>query len=229
MDGNLDILTYLRLLRRRIGVVLAAVVLALGAAGVYTFVLADPQYTANTVLFVWQSRQGDTTGTGMNYNDLLFNDKLVSDYRELCKSRTVTALVAADLGLPATMTGALAGKIEVSTKSNTRLLLITVTDTDPVFATNLANSVATVFRQVVVEKMGAENVQVIDPAIVPTGPSSPNKPMNMLIALIVGLAAGIGLAFLTDILDGSVKTVEEIESITGRTVLGVIPEFDTGE
>ena len=50
--------------------------------------------------------------------------------------------------------------------------------------------------------------------------------MDLLIALIVGLAGGVGLAFLIDFLDGSVKTLEEIEAITGKTVLGVIPTFD---
>jgi len=227
MEGNVDLLTYLLLLKRRALVVVRSVVLALAGAGVYTFFLARPQYTANTVLFVWQSQGTDTSGSTMTYNDLIFNEKLVSDYRELCKSRAVTSKVAELNGLDPTATAALTSKIDVTTKSNTRLLLITVTDTDPVFAANVANTVATVFQEVVVEKMGAENVQVIDTALIPSAPSSPNKPMNMLIALIVGLAAGVGLAFLIDFLDGTVKTIEEIETITGKTLLGVVPEFET--
>lgn len=227
MEGNVNLLTYLLLLKRRALVVVLAVVVALGAAGAYTFFLARPQYTANTVLFVWQNQSTDSTGSTMTYNDLLINQNLVSDYRELCKSRAVTSLVAEANGLGPTDTAALTSKIDVTTMSNTRLLLITVTDTDPVFAANVANSVATAFQKVVVEKMGAENVQVIDTALVPSSPSSPNKPMNMLIALIVGLAAGVGLAFLIDFLDGTVKTIEEIETITGKTLLGVVPEFET--
>ena len=227
MEGNVDLMTYFLLLKRRAVVVVLTVLVALGGAGVYTFVLATPQYTANTVLFVWQNRTTDTTGTGMTYNDLLFYDKLVSDYRELCKSRTVASLVAAKMGLPESMAVEIATKIDVTTKSNTRLLMITVTDPDPGFAANMANSTAAVFQEVVVEKMGAENVQVIDAAMTPDSPASPNKPMNMLIALIVGLAGGVGLAFLIDFLDSTVKTIEEIETITGMNLLGVIPEFES--
>ncbi len=226
MEGNVDLLAYLLLLKRRALVVVLTVAVAIGASAVYAFVLARPQYTANTVLFVWRTIDPGQD-PAMTYSDLIFNEKLVSDYRELCKSRNVISQVAEANGLSASSAAALSAKIDVTTKSNTRLLLITVTDQDPVFAANIANSVAQVFMKVVVEKMGAENVQVIDTALIPSVPSSPNKPMDLLIGLVAGLAAGVGLAFLIDFLDRTVKSIEEIESITGKTLLGVVPEFET--
>lgn len=229
MEGNVDLLAVVRLLKRRALVLVLAVVVALGAAGLYAFVVAKPAYTASTVLFVWQSQSAQAGGSTMTYSDLIFNEKLVSDFRELCKSRDVLSQVAVANGLPASAAGALSGAVDVSTKSNTRLLLITVTDRDPVFAANVANSVATVFQKTVVEKMGAQNVQVIDTALVPTAPSSPDKPMILLVGLVAGLAAGVGLAFLIDFLDSTVKTIEEVEAILGKTLLGVIPEFESKE
>jgi len=134
--------------------------------------------------------------------------------------------VAKELGLDPATVEALSSKITVSTKNNTRHLAISVTDTDPVFAATVANKVATVFSTFVVEKMGAANVRVIDEAVVPDSPSYPNKSMNLALGLLIGLMLGVGLALLLEMLDTRVKTHDDVEQLTGYTMLGIIPEFD---
>lgn len=69
------------------------------------------------------------------------------------------------------------------------------------------------------------NVRVVDRARVPVRPSSPNKKRNLILALILGLGGGIGLAFLFDFLDNSVKTSEDVERYAGLPTLGVVPKF----
>lgn len=69
------------------------------------------------------------------------------------------------------------------------------------------------------------NVRVVDRAEAPASPSSPRKKMNMLLALLVGLFGGIGLAFLFEHLDNSVKTSEDVEKYAGLPALGVVPVF----
>ncbi|MCX6570949.1 MAG: polysaccharide biosynthesis tyrosine autokinase [Candidatus Aminicenantes bacterium] len=69
------------------------------------------------------------------------------------------------------------------------------------------------------------NVRVVDRARVPVRPSSPNKRRNLMLALILGLGGGIGLAFLFDFLDNSVKTSEDVERYAGLPTLGVVPKF----
>ncbi len=69
------------------------------------------------------------------------------------------------------------------------------------------------------------NIRVVDRARVPVRPSSPNKKRNLILALILGLGAGVGLAFLFDILDNSVKTSEDVERYAGLPTLGVVPKF----
>jgi len=56
-------------------------------------------------------------------------------------------------------------------------------------------------------------------------PSSPNKRRNLVLALLLGLGGGVGLAFLFDILDNSVKTSEDVERYGGLPTLGVVPKF----
>jgi polysaccharide biosynthesis transport protein len=71
--------------------------------------------------------------------------------------------------------------------------------------------------------VGTNNISVVDKAEVPGGPHSPNPRRNLMIALFLGLFGGIGLAFLFEHLDDTVKLAEEMEQQLGLPVLGVIP------
>ncbi len=69
------------------------------------------------------------------------------------------------------------------------------------------------------------NIRIVDRARVPVRPSSPNKKRNLILALLLGLGGGVGLAFLFDLLDNSVKTSEDVERYAGLPTLGVVPKF----
>lgn len=69
------------------------------------------------------------------------------------------------------------------------------------------------------------NIRVVDRARVPVRPSSPNKKRNLILALLLGLGGGVGLALLFDFLDNSVKTSEDVERYAGLPTLGVVPKF----
>lgn len=69
------------------------------------------------------------------------------------------------------------------------------------------------------------NVRVVDRARVPVRPSSPRKARNLALALLLGFGGGIGLAFLFDFLDNSIKTSEDVERYAGLPTLGVVPRF----
>jgi capsular exopolysaccharide synthesis family protein len=72
------------------------------------------------------------------------------------------------------------------------------------------------------------NVRVVDRASVPVRPSSPRKARNLALALLLGLGGGVGLAFLFDFLDNSIKTSEDVERYAGLPTLGVVPRFSEG-
>ncbi len=69
------------------------------------------------------------------------------------------------------------------------------------------------------------SIKVIDPAIVPETPVKPNKKRNMLLALVVGMMAGIGLAFFIEYLDDTIKDAESAKQLLGAAVLAVIPHI----
>lgn len=71
---------------------------------------------------------------------------------------------------------------------------------------------------------GVNNVSIIDAGEVPAAAFKPNLRRNLQIALILGLVGGVGLAFLFEFLDDTVKSTSDVEQLTGLPVLGMIPE-----
>ncbi len=69
------------------------------------------------------------------------------------------------------------------------------------------------------------NIRVIDPATVASYPSRPNKTRNVMLAFLVGLVGGIGLALLREYVDNTVKTPDDVERLSRLPTLAVVPAF----
>ena len=69
----------------------------------------------------------------------------------------------------------------------------------------------------------SSNIRIVDPALTPTAPSGPDKTRNIALSLVIGLLGGIGLAVFREYLDNTVKSPDEIESLTGLPLLAVVP------
>lgn len=66
-------------------------------------------------------------------------------------------------------------------------------------------------------------IKIIDRALVPGGPYSPNTRRNLMMAILLGVIGGLGLIFLVEFLDNAVKGPEDVEKLVGLPSLGVIP------
>ncbi|MCF8037810.1 MAG: polysaccharide biosynthesis tyrosine autokinase [Desulfohalobiaceae bacterium] len=75
------------------------------------------------------------------------------------------------------------------------------------------------------EDIKTVNVRVVDPAETPRSPIKPEKKRNMLLAMVLGLFLGGGLAFFSEYLDDTLKTPEEVKSLIGLPFLGMIPKI----
>src|SRR5437660_11561506 len=71
----------------------------------------------------------------------------------------------------------------------------------------------------------SSNLRVVDPAMIPSYPARPAKARNIALAFLVGLVGGIGLALLREYLDNTVKTPDDIETLTRLPSLAVVPAF----
>lgn len=76
----------------------------------------------------------------------------------------------------------------------------------------------------VLAELRSGNVQVAQPATLPTSPSSPKTTRNTALGAVLGLLLGLGLAFLLDRLDRRIREPKDLEKIYGLPLLGVVPE-----
>jgi polysaccharide biosynthesis transport protein len=71
----------------------------------------------------------------------------------------------------------------------------------------------------------SSNIRIVDPAMVPTSPARPAKTKNIILAFLVGLVGGIGMALLREYLDNTVKTPDDIETLARLPSLAVVPQL----
>jgi succinoglycan biosynthesis transport protein ExoP len=71
--------------------------------------------------------------------------------------------------------------------------------------------------------VGENNVSIVDAATIPLAPYKPSLTKNLAIAIALGLFVGVGLAFLLETLDDTIKTAEDVERRIGAPVLSLIP------
>lgn len=74
--------------------------------------------------------------------------------------------------------------------------------------------------------VGVNNISVVDPADVPQKPSSPHLPINMVIALLLGLGLGAGVAFALEQMDEAISDPSEVERRLGLPLLGAVPKVE---
>jgi len=71
----------------------------------------------------------------------------------------------------------------------------------------------------------SSNIRVVDPAMIPSTPARPAKTRNVVLAFLVGLVGGIGLALMREYLDNTVKTPDDVETLSRLPSLAVVPQF----
>jgi len=222
LEQELDLYELWQVIARRwLMIVLLPLLAAAAAAFVSAYILV-PLYRASTTVLVVMKQQESAQ---ILYQDVQVSRQLVDTYREIARSNTVLDKVIANLQLPHSLS-TLREQVEVTPVRETEIINISATDPDPGLARDIANEVARVFMNEVVALYKVENVCLVDRATAPGRPISPRVQSNVTVAFVAGLIAAVGMAFLLDYLDKTIKVPEDVQKQLQLPVLGVIPFID---
>ena len=221
-ENNISIKQILSIIKKRLFLIVCITVGTVLIAGVISFVVIKPVYEAKTSIIVGKP-SGDTSGVEQ-INDIKMYQDLVKTYSEIATSDLV-AQGAADKSKGSTTLGAIKSGITVTTKTGTQILVFEAKGGTPEEAFNIANAVSTSFiesSKTIYPTNGV--IQVMDKAIKPTSPTSPDKNFNMLIGLILGLMISAAVVLFIEYSNSTIKTESDVEKYIHLPILGVIPK-----
>lgn len=208
---------------RKVSIILITIIFMLIGI-IYSVGFVTPKYTSSTTLLLATSESANSKTNTITTSDITLNSKLVSTYSELVKSKNVTRQVISDLGIDETE-DELRDSITVSSVKDTELIKISVTDKNATNAYNIANEIAKVFTQKVSEIYNINNVQILDQAEISTTPSNINHAKDVIMFTFVGLFVAIVFVLVTNMLDTTIKSSEEVEKLCNVPVIASIPLY----
>lgn len=217
----MELLEYLSIIKKRLWIIIAITFTAILASAVISFFVMKPVYQATATLII--SKTPSNGDSEVQYNDLMMYDKLVKTYAELAKSNLVANETISRTGYSMTALQ-LQKSLTVTPETDTQIMDISVENGDPQKALNLTNSLAAVLEEKVKTMMNTnDGVKILDEAQLPKSPVKPRKLLNIVIAGFLGLMVSLGLVFLMEYLDNTIKTENDVEKYLGLTVLASIP------
>ncbi|CCX64105.1 non-specific protein-tyrosine kinase [Firmicutes bacterium CAG:791] len=202
-------------------ILLVALLLGSAAYAFSKFVIPE-EFQSTTKIYVLDKESG--SGGQSTYTDLQVGSQLTKDYAELITSRTVIEKVIADNHLESVYDyKAFLKKVEVNTPTDTRIVSITVTDTNPALAQALADDIRVEASDLIIDTMQINAVNTYEEANLPTEKSAPSCSKWALIGALLGALLVGGIVTLQYILDDTIKTSEDIEQYLGLSTLALIP------
>lgn len=207
---------------------ISTLIVAIGAY-FYTSYMVDPIYVASGTLYI----TGDVNAISgsikqdTNLSDLMVSQELAKTYGQILSSNTFFKDVA-DKSDSGYSYAAIQGMSTITNVEGTGMLKISVSHTNPQMAANLANTILNLAPDEIARVVVAGSATIIDPAEVPKAPASPSVPRNTALGAIIGFVAAAGYVFLRFLLDQTIKSAEEIETIFHLPVLGLIPTIEDG-
>lgn len=153
------------------------------------------------------------------------NQDKMKTLQVIIKDTTVLQKVVNEMELPMSPE-ALAGAITVTSVEDSEVVSISVTSSDPYMAAEIANKTAQVFKEEAPNIVNFKKIRDLSPAKVNFSPINGDRNGTIIKSSIVGLVIGIGLAFLLNSLDYTVRSEQEIEDIIGFPVIGRVSKMN---
>ncbi len=216
---EIDLLELFRTILKYIKLIIVLCIV-FGAGGFFgTKFLITPTYTARTSIYL-TPRINDTGS--LDYNSQMANSKLVTNVVNLMTQNNIMSEVAKDVGVE--NASSVKKCISVTNESNTEIITVTATTTDPKLSKDIANDTVDTFINTMQKNLNVGNIEIVDKAKLSYIPSGPNIKKNTLLATMVGFVLGCGYAVLKFLLDNRLRTKEEAEKYLGIPVFAEFPE-----
>lgn len=201
-------------------------IVAWGMAGLFISIIISvffisPKYSATIDFLVNQKGSGPQSELTTQQADL----QAINTYKDVLQKPVILIPVLKILKKSDNYQdgiGKLQSSISIQNQTNSQVISVTVKDDNPYTAADIANTVGEVFKSKIKKMMRINNVTIVSRAVPQTTPVSPNKKLNILVGLFLGLIIGTIISFCREFFDTTVKNAEFLNDELGLINLGVI-------
>ncbi len=206
---------------------IVAIVSILCAALVFagTLFLVTPMYESTAMFYVNNSNLslGDAS-LSISSGDLSTSRNLVDSYIVILNTRETLVDVIDYSGVNRTYKE-LSSMLTAAAVNETEIFRVTVNGPDPYEAEKIADAIAHILPKRIGTIIDGTSAKVVDAAIVPTRPSSPNYTTNTVIGFLLGLVICIGAIALREIFDTTIRVEEDISQNCKYPILVSVPDM----
>ncbi len=216
---EIDLLELLHILLGRWWLILGIGFLAAVIGLMISSFVLTPVYESTTKIYILNKNET----ASVTYSDVQMGTQLTKDYAELINSRYVLEEVIQKLALDEMEYDELLNKVSVETPTDTRIVSVTVEDTDPVQAMHIANCIREVAGEHIQNVMDIEAVNVVETANMPTDKAGPNIMVWTFLGGVMGVLLVCVMVLIRYLLDDTIKSSEDVEKYLGLSTLALIP------
>ncbi|MDY4545003.1 MAG: Wzz/FepE/Etk N-terminal domain-containing protein [Bacilli bacterium] len=221
----LSIKDIVNILRKRLVMIIVITLITTISSIILTYFIIEPTYTTNAALLIGKK---NATEEGKEYNssDVQMYQKLMGTYAKVVQSKDVIkrAIERGNLNLTY---GQISSSLSVSTSDSDQILNLSYTSKTPQEGVDVLNPLIEEFDETSKEIISNGEMFVLTTPEMPSSPSSPNKKMNIMVGVAIGLMIGVSLALFLEYIDDSVKTNEDVELLIDVPVIGTIPVYNS--
>ena len=223
-DTEIDLVELFYVFLNRIWLLVICMAIGGAAAFAWTACFIKPVYKTSAEIYVVSASNNSV----VNLADLQLGSAVKSDYMELMLSRPVLEKVIESLNVNKTVSQ-IRSMVSITNKTDTRILQITATSTDPQLATDVANELATQSILLLPDIMENEPPNLVSTALFPTAPAGPSIVKNTLLGAILGFVLCGAVLVVIFLSDRSFKGADDMQKYFGMMPLAVVPtvQFET--
>lgn len=213
---QIDLAELFHVLLKKAWMIILCFVVGAVVMGSYTKIFMTPQYTASSSIYILGST------ANISNISLTLSSQLTADFTILAKSRPVVENVIEELDLDMSYEQ-LSNNIAVENPSETTILKITATDTDPKMAKSIANAMADAAATRVANVMNIDKPNVVEKAVEPKNPASPSMTKNVVLGGMIGTILMIGILVVLYMMDDTIKDSEDVRKYLNLDTLAAFP------
>ena len=214
---EIDLRELFFVLLEHIRMIIASTILVALIALAYSKLLVTPMYASTAELYVLSKSTSITSIT-----DLQVGTNLTSDYMEVISGRPVLDQVIENLGLDMEYDD-LYKQVSLNNPADSRIMKITVTDSDPENAKVIADEIAEVSAAYISQMMDQDPPTIIQQGYSDEDPVSPSVAKNTAVGAILGFILAAAFVIVGYLLNDTIMTPDDLENVIGIHVLASLP------